>query len=216
VTHCLKAAVKAAAAAAAAADSANLLSMLLQVQEAACFCLTNLTYRHPANRNRVMVAGGATALVAVLNMRYHATNLGPTTTSSTTSTTANSTTTSASPTAATTTVLFRACMALDNLASSASCQEEMIQADALEAVCAVMLAPSPCTRDYKELQLYGCQMLGRLAENTGNLSQVQRRVVQANGVVAVSQAFQRFHPTDPGLARTASAALQCLTAYNME
>jgi hypothetical protein len=208
VTQCLSAAVKAAT----APVDLSLLSTLLAVQEAACFCLTNLTYRHAANRNRLMAAGGASVLVAVLRHTgpmHGATQTAPSTDGSGGSISSSSVGSQAG------TVLSRTCMVLDNLAASESCQEEIVQADVIEAVCATMLA-FPCQRD---LQFSGCRILGRLAESCKNgrheqqqQEQVRLRAVRANGVVAAARAFERFWQRDVATARMASAALQCLTA----
>jgi hypothetical protein len=200
-----------------------LLSTLLSVQEAASFCLTNLTYRHPANRHRLMAAGGASVLVSVLRA-YTGPMQHDSATASTCSTadsggggnsgSGGSTTSTVGSQVGT--VLSQACMVLDNLAASESCQEEIVQADVMEAVCATMLA-FPAAR---ELQFSGCRILGRLAESCQNgkcqqqqhQRQVRLRAVRANAVVAVARAFERFCQTDAATARMASAALQCLTA----
>jgi hypothetical protein len=220
VTQCLSTAVQAATDmqnmhTTATAFDPSLLSTLLTVQEAACFCLTNLTYRHPANRHRLMAAGGASVLVAVLQY------IGPM--HHGTAATASSTdgsgggTISSSVGSQVGTVLSRACMVLDNLAASESCQERIVQADVIEAVCATMLA----FPDTRELLFSGCRILGRLAESCQNgkqqhqhqhQQQVRLRAVRVNGVVAVARAFERFCQTDAATARMASAALQCLTA----
>jgi hypothetical protein len=219
VTHCLKAVVKAATdmhtTTTTAADP-SLLSTLLTVQEAACFCLTNLTYRHQANRNRLMAAGGASVLVAVLRGAAATGSMHGTAAAACSRDGSGVSTSSTSKVCSQAgTVLSRACMVLDNLAASESCQEAIVQADVMEAVCATMLA-FPGAR---ELQFSGCRILGRLAESCKNNNgkqqqqqQVQLRAVRANGVVAVAQAFQRFCQTDAATARMASAALQCLTA----
>jgi hypothetical protein len=221
VTQCLSVAVKAATnmhTATAAVDQ-SLLSTLLTVQEAACFCLTNLTYRHFANRHRLMAAGGASVLVSVL--RY----TGPmhrdaAATAATCSTDDSVGGISTSVSSQAVTVLSRTCMVLDNLTASESCQEEIVQAGVMEAVCAILQA-FPGAR---ELQFSGCRILGRLAEScqqTGKhqqrqqrqqQQQVQLRAVRANAVVIVARAFERFCQTDAAAARMASAALQCLTA----
>jgi hypothetical protein len=217
VTQCLKASVQAAKdmhtahAMHTTADLSSLLSTLLAVQESACFCLTNLTYRHPANRHRLMAAGGVSVLVSVLRAYT-----GPMYDDSETTTVDGSTSsTSGTVGSQVGTVLSRACMVLDNLAASESCQEEIVQADVMEAVCATMLAFS----DARELQFSGCRILGRLAESCQNgkqeplhQQQVRLRAVRANAVVAVARAFERFCQTDAATARMASAALQCLTA----
>jgi hypothetical protein len=227
VTQCLKAAVQAVpdiatATASTASDPSFLLStLLLSVQEAACFCLTNLTYRHPANRHRLMAAGGASVLVSLL--RAH-TCTGPMQMQDSATVTATCSTNDSANTAGSQvgTVLSRACMVLDNLAASESCQEEIVQADVMEAVCATMLA-FPAAR---ELQFSGCRILGRLAESCQqngkhqqqqvqqqqHQQQVRLRAVRANALVAVAQAFEQFCQTDTATARMASAALQCLTA----